>query len=524
MPHGITIVRTARATFMQPIYRTAEIRQVEQSFATAHPDVSLMERAGLAAAEKAREMLGDGYRVLVVCGPGNNGGDGLVAARYLHDWGYRVTVALAADATRLPAAALTAYQRFTASHGTVVRHLAAAQGWDLIIDGLLGIGLARAVQGELADMIERINADGSKILALDIPSGLESDTGNVQNVAVRATETITFIGLKPGLLTADGKGHCGRITTALLDIAPLDIVPLDIASRGPPESKGALLDRATVADYLPRRAVNSHKGSFGSVGILGGAPGMQGAVALAARAALKMGAGRVYAGTPGSTTASYDSRQPEVMWRSAEELLGLDHLTALVAGPGLGQSGAARVLLARAIDMPVPLLLDADALNLIATHEPHQAALATRSQPIVLTPHPGEAARLLDCDTRKIQSNRVDAALELAEHFNAVVVLKGAGSIVALPDGRWFINQTGNPGMASAGMGDVLSGIVGALLAQTLIPERALQLGVYLHGAAADALVGRRVGPVGLTASEVIDEARRLINAWAADADQSNDT
>lgn len=494
---------------MQPIYRSAEIRQIEQAYAAVYPGVSLMERAGLAAAEQARDRLGDGYRVWVVCGPGNNGGDGLVAARHLHTWGYQVTATVLGDVAKLPADAAAAYRHFTAINA--VSAMPDRQDYDLIIDGLLGIGLTRAVEGELASVIERINRSRSKILSLDIPSGLNSDTGNVHGAAVHANETLTFIGLKPGLFTADGKDHCGSIS-----VAPLDIegdIEGDIDGGQFITPSGELLDQASVTDFLPRRRANSHKGSFGNVGILGGAQGMQGAVALAGRAAMKLGAGRVYAGSL-ATPPGYDPLQPEIMWRSAEELLGVDHLTVLIAGPGLGQSGAARVLLARAIDASVPLLVDADALNLIGSHEPLQSALATRQCPVLLTPHPAEAARLLDSDVRGVQANRVDAAIELAEHFNAAVILKGAGSVGALPDGRWFINPTGNPGMASAGMGDVLAGMIGALLAQGLNAEQALKLGVYLHGAAADELVRRGIGPVGLVAGETIDEARRLINAW----------
>ena len=496
---------------MQPIYRTAEIRQIEQAFVAANPGVSLMERAGLATAERARDMLADGYRVLVVCGPGNNGGDGLVAARHLRRWGYRVTTVLFGDTEKLPADAAAAHAQLLAEGATTSHEMPDPRGWDLIIDGLFGIGLTRPVTGQFAGVIEQINGAACKVLSLDIPSGLDSDTGSVHGAAVCAAATLTFIALKPGLLTADAQDYCGRVT-----VAPLGLDPALL-----PEATGRLLDQTTVAAYLPRRHANSHKGSYGSAGILGGATGMQGAVALAGRAALKLGAGRVYAGTLARLSAGYDPVQPELMWRSAEELLGLDHLTVLVAGPGLGQSGAARVLLGKAMEKSVPLLLDADALNLVASHEPLQAAIAARQWATLLTPHPAEAARLLDCDTQAVQSDRVAAALELAERFHSSVVLKGAGSICALPDGHWFINPTGNPGMASAGMGDVLSGIIAALLAQGLAAGPAMQLGVYLHGAAADELVGRGIGPVGLTASDVIGEARRLINIWMERAQPS---
>ncbi|HVK54381.1 MAG TPA: NAD(P)H-hydrate dehydratase [Burkholderiales bacterium] len=489
---------------MPPIYVTAEIRQIEQGFIAANPDVSLMERAGLAAAEKARDMLRDGFRVLVVCGPGNNGGDGLVVARHLRVWGYQVTTVLLGDAAKLPADAAKAYQQFVAADETIVPQIPNGRHWDLIVDSLLGIGLGRAVEGAFANAIEQINASHTPVLSIDIPSGLDSDTGNVRGIAINATETITFIGLKPGLLTADGKDHVGRLTVASLDINVEEFV----------EPHGRLLDQTTVTRYLPRRRWNSHKGSFGSVGIMGGAEGMQGAAALAGRAALKLGAGRVYVGTLAKSASGYDPIQPELMWRDAEALLSLDHLTTLVAGPGMGQSHEARALLVRLLEMQMPLTLDADALNLIAADEPLQVALATREHETILTPHPAEAARLLGSDTAMVQGNRIAAALELAERFQTMVALKGAGTICATPAGNWFINPTGNPGMASAGTGDVLSGIVGALLAQGLKAEEALTLGVYLHGAAADALVDGGIGPVGLAASEIIEEARRLLNLW----------
>ncbi|MES2355468.1 MAG: NAD(P)H-hydrate dehydratase [Pseudomonadota bacterium] len=489
---------------MHPIYRAAEIRQIEHNFIAVNPGISLMERAGLAAAEKARDMLGDGFRALVVCGPGNNGGDGLVVARYLHQWGYQVTTVLLGDASKLPSDAAAAYKQFVNAGRTATSDIPKERQWDLIVDGLFGIGLARAAEGKLAETIEWVNATNCSVLALDIPSGLNSDTGNIFGVAIRATETITFIGLKPGLLTADGKDHAGHVSIASLNIDQQQLT----------KPSGHLLEQAVVAKYLPRRKLNSHKGSFGSLGIIGGADGMLGAVALASRAALKLGTGRVYLGTLTKLPNGYDPVQPELMWREAETLFTYDHLTALVIGPGMGQSEVAKNLLVRAIESPLPLLLDADALNLISVNKSLQETLRARFHPTLLTPHPTEAARLLNCDTTTIQKDRVEAALKLAKQFNSAVVLKGAGSICALPDGNWFINPTGNPGMASAGTGDVLSGLIGALLAQGLEAAQALLLGVYLHGAAADSLLAQNIGPIGMTASEIIDEARRLSNVW----------
>ena len=276
------------------------------------------------------------------------------------------------------------------------------------------------------------------------------------------------------------------------------------------KSVSGLLARETILANLPPRAQDSHKGDFGSVGILGGAPGMIGAVLLAARAALHLGAGKVYAASLCSSI-TLDFMQPEIMLLSPAQLLGTP-LTVLVVGPGLGRSEQASQLLITALQSPTSLILDADALNLLAESQHLQEQAQNRTRPTLLTPHPGEAARLLGCDPQTIQRDRQAAALQLVEKYRAWVVLKGAGSICATPDKEWRVNPTGNPGLSSAGMGDVLAGMLAALLAQGLAPFAALQLAVYLHGAAADSLVQQGTGPVGLTASEVTLAARGLLN------------
>jgi hydroxyethylthiazole kinase-like uncharacterized protein yjeF len=268
-----------------------------------------------------------------------------------------------------------------------------------------------------------------------------------------------------------------------------------------------------MAAALKPRARNSHKGDNGSVGIIGGDHGMVGAALLAARSALKSGSGRVYAGLLAADAPLVDPFQPELMLRSADEVLKLDHLSCLAVGPGLGQTPDAAFYLGWALESPLPVVLDADALNLLAADAQAAAKVGTRKAPTVLTPHPAEAARLLGVATREIQSDRVAAAVSLARKFNALVVLKGAGSVCAAPDGTWHINTSGNPGMASAGMGDVLTGIIAALLTQGADPRNALLAGTWLHGAAADALVAGGIGPAGLSASEVIDAARSLLNS-----------
>ena len=276
-----------------------------------------------------------------------------------------------------------------------------------------------------------------------------------------------------------------------------------------------MMDRAHAQKLLPpRRPANSHKGMFGSVGIIGGAAGMIGAALLAGSAALKLGAGRVYLGLIAGDGLGVDTAQPELMLRPIEELFKLENLNCLVVGPGLGTDPNARYWLRCALESRLPLVLDADALNLIATHKSICSLLRKRTAPSILTPHPAEAARLLDTTVAAVQQDRMAAAAELMAKFNCCILLKGAGSVCAIPDGRRYINTSGNPGLSSAGTGDILSGITGALLAQGSAPEEALLLAVYLHGAAADALLEQLAGPVGMAASEIIPMARSLLNGW----------
>jgi hydroxyethylthiazole kinase-like uncharacterized protein yjeF len=373
--------------------------------------------------------------------------------------------------------------------------------WNLIIDGLFGIGLTRPVEGEYAKLVDYANGQACPVLALDIPSGLHSDTGQVLGRAVRATHTITFIGLKPGLLTLDGPDHCGQVSVSDLDIK--------INSKEP--GHGWLAEPALFANVLKPRARNFHKGMAGSLAVIGGAAGMAGAALLAGRAALKMGAGRVYAGL--LEELSLDPDAPELMLRHPDDALGLD-LDAIVIGPGLGQGERAETLLGAVLASDIPCVLDADALNLIAGNEDLRKACARRGAETILTPHPAEAGRLLASKTSDVQADRLKAARNLSGNLNAHVVLKGNGSIIVARDGHWFVNTSGNPGMASAGMGDVLAGFLGALLAQKYSGETALVLGTHLHGCAADECVRTGSGPVGLVAGELIDPARRIWNSW----------
>jgi hydroxyethylthiazole kinase-like uncharacterized protein yjeF len=491
--------------FAQPIalYPTEAIRAVEKHFL---PDAepSLMERAGAAAAEVARAMLKERTApVLVVAGPGNNGGDGFVLARLLRDVGHEVVVAFAGEVAQLPADAAQAITDWGAAGGDALTEFPTGD-FALAVDALFGIGLSRPLEGRYGDWVDRLNTLNCPILALDIPSGLDADTGRIWGRAVRARHTATFIAAKPGLFTLEGPDHVGTVSIHDLD--------LDAATVRPPE--GHTLTPGQFASILSPRPRNSHKGSNGSAGILGGAHGMVGAALLAGRAALMLGAGRVFVGLLDGGATPVDPAQPELMIRHGEALLEPGLCTCLAVGPGLGQSEAAAQILARAIASPLPLLLDADALNLMAHNPAMGKKVAERRIPALLTPHPTEAARLLACATVEIQADRIRAALEIARRFRAFTVLKGCGSVIATPDGRWWLNTSGNPGMASAGMGDVLSGMALALLAQGWRPEQALLAAVHLHGAAADACVAAGLGPIGLTAGELIPAGRRILNDW----------
>lgn len=500
--HALNL-RSMKLRHASPVLQAQALRAVEKNTLRGRNPLPLMESAGRAAAEVARRLAGDhGKPVLVLAGPGNNGGDALVVARYLKQWWFAVTVVCTTDPEKYSGDAAAALQAWRKAGGSLATRIPPAHDWGLVVDGLFGIGLKRDLEGTYAALVEEINALPAPVLALDLPSGIDSETGHVMGSAIEASHTITFIALKPGLLTLDGPDHCGEIQVADLGLA-------GAVSDAP---HGVLIADGVLEHLLPPRPRNSHKGSYGSAGIVGGAHGMGGAALLAGRAALKCGAGRVYAGLLADDIPPLDPLQPELMLRTADGVLRLDHLTALAVGPGLGNTPDALEYLDWALEKNIPLLLDADALNMIAMFEAQNTKLKQRTAPTILTPHPAEAARLLACSVDEVQHDRVGAALRLATEFNAGTVLKGAGSICAWPDGHWAINTSGNPGMAAAGMGDVLTGIITALLAQGVDERHALTAAVYLHGAAADRLVENGTGPIGLTAGEVIDAARILLN------------
>ena len=459
------------------ILSVADIRSIEKGAASSVPP--LMARAAGAATDAAAGLVPDSSRnVLILAGPGDNGGDARIVAEMLKARFFRVTLA------------------------TTPGEIPAGTSWGLVVDGLFGIGLSRSVEAAHAELIQYANRQSCPVLALDLPSGIEADTGRVLGCAIRATHTITFIALKPGLLTLDGPDHAGEISVADLGLA----VPEN-------SNRGWVASPELFPSLLKPRPRNFHKGGAGTLGILGGAAGMAGAALLAGRAGLRLGAGKVRIGFLDDEHIAVDPASPEMMLAHADVVLGQD-LDAAVAGPGLGTSERAETIVGAVLASEMACVLDADALNLLSENQRLRDACARRTAATLLTPHPAEAARLLGVSTEKIQSHRPDAARAISKTYNAHVVLKGNGSVIVARDGHWFINASGNPGMASAGSGDVLAGMLGALLAQGFTGEAALVLGVHLHGVAADNLVAGGTGPVGLTAGELIDAARRRWNKW----------
>jgi hydroxyethylthiazole kinase-like uncharacterized protein yjeF len=504
-------------TAMHPLYSVAEIRAIEQAAQADFPPGTLMQRAGQAAAVAALALMSapdsagqPEARVLVLVGPGNNGGDALEVAFQLSQAGFEV-LALMSDTAHRSADAQQALARAQSSAVQFVDPAflpqIASTPWALVVDGLFGIGLQRPIGGALREVVDAVNRLRCPVLALDIPSGLDADSGNIvgaQDTAVRASHTITFIADKPGLHTCYGRDVAGVVQVS--DLAIED----GYFNR----TQTHLIEVASFSRSLRPRLHNSHKGSNGDVVIIGGAAGMAGAPMLSGRAAIQAGAGRVFAAFLDASPA-YDAVQPELMCRHIRDC---DLASAvLVIGPGLGTSAAAQDVLLQALQTTTPLVIDADALNLIAASASLQAVLAQRVSPTLMTPHPLEAARLLGIGSTDIQADRLQAARRLAQLFNAIIVLKGSGTVIADRRGNVALNPTGNPGLATAGTGDVLAGICGALLAQDWPVWEAALAAVWMHGKAADELLAQAVGPIGLTASELIPAVRRILNRLTAE-------
>ncbi len=465
------------------------------------PGLRLMERAGTGLARVVSEVAPPGP-VVVVCGKGNNGGDGLVAARLLREDGYEVRVLLVGEASELRGDALANLERLP---GPVPEPFSAAglDGAAAVVDAILGTGFSGEPRDPAAGAIEAINRSGAVVVACDVPSGVDASSGEVAGAAVTARATATFNAGKPGLWIAPGKGHAGTVT----------VVDIGIPPGGPLDARIGLIDDA-VSETIPRRGVESTKFAAGSVLVCGGSTGLTGAPSMASEAAMRAGAGYVTACVPASLNLIFEVRLLEVMTvplPDREGKLGEDAVTpvleraervqSLVLGPGLGRDEAtlsfARALAAQT---PVALLLDADGLN---AHAGALGSLSARSAPTVLTPHAGELARLLDSDSATVEAHRLDCVRRAASEADAIVVLKGDDTLVARPDGVVAVSKGGASALATAGTGDVLSGVIGALLAKQMDPFAAACAGVLVH-AAAGRLAARRLGAEGVIASDVI--------------------
>ncbi len=486
------------------MYTPDQVREIDRTAIEdlGIPGYELMCRAGQFVVELGCRRYPQAQRWLILCGAGNNAGDGFVIARLALAAGVKVTVGTLSDPHRLQGDAARAWRDFQAVGGTVMQFadgLCAAA--DLAIDALLGTGLGRALEGAWLHAVETVNAGAAPVIAVDIPTGLNGGSGQVMGAAVAADITATFIGRKQGLYLGAGPERAGEIVFADLG------VPLEKVAHVTPSMR--IFDEQDRAGVLPRRPRIAHKGDFGHVLVIGGNYGMGGAVRLCAEAALRAGAGLVSVATRPENVAVVTGGRPELMCVGVTKPGDLEPLlaraTVLAIGPGLGRDAWARDLFGRVLSLQQPLVVDADALNLVAEHP-------TQRNSWVLTPHPGEAGRLLGRATAEIQADRHAAAQELWSRFGGVALLKGRCTLVGQAGVLPYIIDAGNPGMASAGMGDVLTGLIAGLLAQTRAAQRlqATACAAYVHARAADAAAGD--GERGLIAGDVFPRLRRWLN------------
>ncbi len=526
---------TYNAAMDQPLYTAAQVQQLEAQLARSHdwPPALLMQRAGQALHDALRRHWPDSRRVLVLAGAGNNGGDGYVLARLLRAQGDQVTVLALAPSRAEPAASQA--RAWLDDGGEVIDWSSlngALPGADVIVDALFGIGLARPPDGDAASLIQACNQSSAPVLSVDVPSGLDADTGAVASVAVQATHTLCLLARKRGLYTGQAADHAADRagSTGFDDLGCADLVA-GFADGSEPATH--LLAADTLARWLPPRRRSAHKGDHGHVLVIGGDAGMGGAVRIAGTAALRAGAGWCSLATRQAHAPVLAPDRPELMVHGVEDDTALaalvERATVLAIGPGLGRSGWSRDMLAAALSSATassselssatgpassagrPLLLDADALNLLAEDaiEAGSSGIPWAPGQAVLTPHPGEAARLLGESVAAIEADRYAAVRELARRYRCVAVLKGAGTLV--DDGqRCRVCRHGNPGMASAGMGDALSGIIAAFLAQGLAPFDAASAGVLAHALAGDRAAAE--GERGLLAGDLIDCLRQVVN------------
>jgi len=490
------------------IFSASQVRELDRlaSSQLGVPSFELMSRAGAQALRVLRRRWPDARGVVVLCGAGNNGGDGLVLARLAKAESLDVRVLAVAPPDRLKGDAKRALDECVAAGVPIQRYAGDLGGIDpsrtVIVDALLGIGADRPLEGQFAATVAAANASGAPILALDIPSGLHADTGLPLGDAIRASATVTFVGLKQGLYLGRACDYTGAVELAGLGL------PADL--RRGLEPTLTRLTRAELERALPPRRRSAHKGTNGRLLLVGGGPGMAGAIRLAAEAALRVGAGLAYVAAHGDSVAAVRAGRAEVIVHAVDVATELDPLVALadaaVVGPGLGKSAWARACVRRLLDCALPLVVDADALNLLAESPVPRGRW-------ILTPHPGEAARLLGTSAEHVERDRLTAARTLATRYEAVAVLKGAQTLVAAPDSAPGVCDRGNPGMATAGMGDVLAGVIGGLLVQTRDLRASARAGVLLHALAGDdAAAG---GQRGTLAADLMPHLRRWANPTA---------
>ncbi|GLS24516.1 NAD(P)H-hydrate dehydratase [Marinibactrum halimedae] len=480
------------------------------------PGVVLMKRAGRACFQAILSRWPNVDRITIFCGSGNNGGDGYVIAALAKRRGVEVQLLAMSAPDDLKGDALRACQ-FAQAEGVSVEQVneATTVGADMIsgeviVDALLGTGASGKLRDRYAQCVQAINkarALGAKVVAVDLPSGVNADTGAVSDVAVEADLTVTFIGLKLGMFTGRGPALCGEVVFDHLDIPPEAYHVADTTAER--------LRLPTLLGQLPPRMNDAHKGDFGHVLVVGGDRGYGGAALLAAQASARCGSGLTSLATRSEHVGAAITAHPEVMAlgvQSGQELADLlSRPTVLAVGPGLGKSAWSQQLLQAVLKCPLPKVLDADALNLLAETDLLGDADNADFSNVVMTPHPGEAARLLGMSTKDIQADRLSAARQLRRKFGCTVVLKGAGTVVATTDEQLFICTLGNPGMASGGMGDVLTGVIASLLAQGVEQNTAACMATAIHAAAGD-LAAEEDGQRGLLARDLIPFIRSLLN------------
>jgi NAD(P)H-hydrate epimerase len=492
------------------LYTAEQVRCLDESAIDAHgiPGIDLMERAGRSVAESALRTFPRAKNWLVFCGAGNNGGDGYIIARLALEAGMDVVVCALKPMANLSGDASTAARRWHEAGGvTQTWPVERADRYDLMVDALLGTGLDRSPGVDYAAAIEVMNHSSAAVIAVDIPSGLNADTGNVMGLATRADRTVTFIGRKRGLYTADGPDYAGLVEFS--DLETPDSVRESI------KDSGILIRENVIKENLGVRSRNSHKGSFGWLLGIGGNSSMSGAVRLCGEAALRSGAGKVTLATSPDHAALVNLTCPELMVRGVSRGKQLQTLLrqidVIVIGTGLGQTSWSENLFRTCMKTEVPMVLDADGLNILARLFPEMGGKALPRGKWILTPHPAEAGRLLGAPAREVQFDRVAVAQELSRRYDAVVVLKGCGTVVADQSGRYAICPLGNPGMATAGTGDVLAGVIGALVAQHLGLWEAAVTGVVAHARAGD-LAASEIGERGMLASDITRRLPAVLN------------